>query len=155
MSKLQANLQARVDVELYNKFIAVAEERGQTGSELLRDIARYFIETKEGKIKQAEHLEIKVQQLRREIEFIEENEAKKKKHMEEMEIIEEEKIRKQRELELERQEQVKIKEEVLKIWHGKGKTDDVTPDIRPKVEEKLAEWKAQQEKWNKPKTIGN
>lgn len=139
----------KIDPDVANDLRIIAENRGQTTSELLRELVRDFIETKEGKRKQAERLEIEAQQLRKEIQFIEEREAQKKKHMEEMNKIEEEKKQKQEELELERQEQARIKEEVLKIWQRKGSIEDVSPDLRPKVEEKLAEWKAKEEEWSK------
>ncbi len=137
----------KVDPDVANDLRIIAENRGQTSSELLRELLSDFMGTKEGKRKQAEYLEIKLQQLRREIELIEEGEAQKKKHMAEMQRMEEEKIRKQQEMEIERQEQARIKEEVHKIWQDKGSIEDVSPDLRPKVEEKLAEWMAKQEEW--------
>ena len=149
---MTTSLQARVKVDIANDFNLAADERGQTSSELLRNLVEDFLYTKEGHLKQAEFLELKALQHRQSVELIEQKEAQQRKHQEEMRKMEEEKKQKQQDLELQKQEMVKISEEARKVWQGKTTIKDINPEIRGKVEEKLAEWKAKDQEWNKPNT---
>ena len=135
-------LQARVEPELHNDFILAAKARDQSTSELLRELVNNFLYTKEGHLQQQKYHEMMAEQHKEAAKLLEEREAKEKRNIEEMKKLEEEMRLNKEKLELERMEKVRIDEEAHKIWQKKETIQDISPEIRSKVEEKLAEWKA-------------